>query len=108
MHSQYGANLRKKSESIMLAAAIQTTPKRDSVTQHWWENRSATALADNLRRFIEELTGPDRVIDGKLRGLVFPIWRVRRHPAANLLLQYAQVRSLVLVGRDWTPDEMET
>ena len=29
------------------------------------------------------------------------------HPAENLLLQYAQVRCLVLVGRDWNPDETE-
>ena len=64
-------------------------------------------MADDQRRLLKELTGPDGVINGKLRGLVFPRWRARRHPTANLLLQYAQVRCPVSVGPDWNPDEME-
>ena len=66
------------------------------------------ALTDAQLRLLEELTGPDGVIDGKLRGLVFPIWRARRHPAANLLLQYARVGCPVSVGRDLNPDEIES
>ena len=69
---------------------------------------SATALAYERRRLLEELIRPDGVIDGKLLGLVFPRLRARRHPAANLLLQYARVGCLVSVGHDWTPDEMES
>ena len=65
------------------------------------------ALADDRRRLLEELTGPDGVIDGKLQDLVFTRWRSRRHPAANLLLQYARVGYPVLVWRDWTLDKME-
>ena len=90
-----------------MAAAVQPTPKRDIVMQHWWGKRSAAALDDDLRRLLKELTGPDGVIDGKLRGIVFPRWRARRHLAEHLLLRYARVRCLVSVGRDWTPDEME-
>ena len=89
-----------------MAAALQPTSKRYSVKKHWWEKRSAVALADDRRRLLEELTGIDGVIDGKLRGLVFPRWRVRRHPAAKLLLQYSWVGCPVSVGRGWTPDEM--
>ena len=70
VHSRPGANQRKKRESSALTAAVQPTPKRDSVPQHCWENRSETALADDRRRLLEELTGPDGVIDEKLRGLV--------------------------------------
>ena len=87
-------------KSSVLATAVQPTPKRDSVPRHWWENRSATPLADEQQRLLEELTGPDGAIDGKLRGLVFPRWRARQQPAANLLLKYARVGCLVLVGRD--------
>ena len=64
-------------------------------------------LADDRRKSLEELTGPEEVMVGKLQGLAFPRWRARRHPAENLLLQYARVGCPVLVGRDWTPDEME-
>ena len=70
-------------------------------------NRSATTLTDDRRGLLEELTGTYGVIDGKLQGLEIPIWRARRHRAEILLLQYAQVGYLVLVGRYWTPDEME-
>ena len=90
-----------------MAAAVHTTPKRDSVPQHWWGNKSAKALVDDQRRLLEELTGPDGIIDGKLRGLVFQRWRARKHPVANLLLQYEQVDCPVSVRRDWYPDEME-
>ena len=100
-------NRSKKRKSSALAEAVQPTPQRDSAPHHWWENRSATALADDRRRLLEELTGPDGVINGKLRGLIFTIWRARQHPVANLLLQYARVGCLVLVGRNWNPDEME-
>ena len=64
-------------------------------------------MADYRRRLHEQLTGTYGLIDGKLQGLVYPIWRVRPHPAVNLLLQYAFVRCQVLVGRAWTPDEMQ-
>ena len=64
-------------------------------------------MAGDRWRLIEELTGTDGVIDGKLRGLLFTRCRVRRHLVANILLQYAQVGSPVSVGHDWTPDEME-
>ena len=64
-------------------------------------------MPDDQRRLLEELTGPDGFIDEKLRGIVFLKWRARQHLAENLLLQYARVRLLVSVGRDWTPDEME-
>ena len=107
VHYQPGANRSKKSKSSALAAAVQPTPKRDSVLRHWWENRSATALADERRWLLEELTGSDGFIDGKLQDLVFPKCTARRHPAANLLLQYARVGCLILVGRDWNPNEME-
>ena len=90
-------------ESSTLAEAVQPTPKRDSVLQHWWEKMSATALADYRRRLLEDLTGPYGVIDGKLRGLVFPRWRSRQHPVANLLLKYARVECSFLVGHNWTP-----
>ena len=86
MHSRTGANRRKKRESSALAEAVQPTPKRDSVPQNWWENRSATALADDPWRLIKELTWPDGVIDGKLQDLVSQRWRARQHPVANLLL----------------------
>ena len=107
VHSQPGANRRKKRESSVLAAAVHPTPKRDSVPRHWWENRSTTAFSDDQRRLIDDLTGPDGAIDGKLRGLVFPILRARRHLAANILLKYAQVGCPVSVGHGWTPYEME-
>ena len=87
--------------------AVQPTPKRDSVPRHWWKNRSATELAYDRQDLLEELTGPDGAIDGKLRGLVFPRWRARRHPVANLLLQYARSGCPVSVGRNWNPYEME-
>ena len=77
VHSRPGANQIKKLYLSALEAAVQPTPKRDSVPQHWWENRSATALADDRWRLLEELTGPDGVIDGKLQGLVFPRHRAR-------------------------------
>ena len=64
-------------------------------------------MVDNQRRLIEESTGPDGVIDGNLKGLVFTRQRVRRNLADNLLLQYARLGCPVSVGRDWTPDEME-
>ena len=64
-------------------------------------------MDDDQRRLIKELTGTDGVINGKLRGIVFPRWRARQDPDQNLLLQYARVGCSVLVGRDWTPDEME-
>ena len=35
------------------------------------------ALYDEQHRLLEELTGPDGVINGKLQGLVFPRWRGR-------------------------------
>ena len=107
MHSRPGTNRRKKRESSALVAAVHPTPKRDSVPQHWWENRSATALDDDRRWLLEELTGPGGFIDGKLRGLVFERWRARRHLAANLLLKYVQGECPVLVGRDLTPYGME-
>ena len=88
----------------MLVEAVQPTTKWDSVPRHWWENRSATSLADDQRRLLEELNGQNGVIDGKLRGLVFPRWRARRHVAANLLLQYAHVQCQVSVGHNRTPD----
>ena len=47
------------------------------------------ALADDQKLLLEELSWPDGVIYGKLQGLVFLRWRVRRHPAENLVLQYA-------------------
>ena len=75
MHSRPGANQRKKCESSTLVAAVQPIPKRDSVPRNWCKNRSAMALDDEQHRLLKELTGPDGVIDGKLRGLVFPIWR---------------------------------
>ena len=108
MHYWSGANPSKKRESRALVAAIQPIPKRYRVLQHWWGNRSEKALADDQRRLLEELTGTDGVIDGKLQGILFPIWRVRQHMAENLLLQYAQVGWPVLVGRDWNIYEMET
>ena len=86
MRSQSGANQSKKRESSALAAAVQLTPKRDSVPQHWWENMSETALDDDHRWLLDDLTGPDGVIDGNLRGLVFIRWRATRHLATNLLL----------------------
>ena len=61
------------------------------------------ALADDRQRLLDKLTGPDGVIDRKLKGLVFPIWRARQHLAEYLLLQYARVRCPVSVIRDWTP-----
>ena len=64
-------------------------------------------LDNDRRRLIHELTGPDGFIDEKLRGIVFLKCRARQHLAENLLLQYARVGCTVLVGRDWTPDEME-
>ena len=64
-------------------------------------------MSDYRQRLLEELTVADGFIDGELRGLVFPRWRVRQHPVENLLLQYARVRCPVSVGRDWNPDEME-
>ena len=88
-------------------ASVQPTPKQESLPQHWWESRSETALADDQQRLLEELTRTDGIIDGKLRGLIFPRWRARRHPAANLLLKYARVGCPVLIGRELTPDEME-
>ena len=91
VNSQSSAKQSKNRESSVLAAAVQPTPKRYSVPRHWWKNRSSTALADDQRRLPEELTGPDGVIDGKLQGILSPRWRARRQPAANLLLQYAQV-----------------
>ena len=107
VHSLSGANRRKKRKLSALVADVQPTPKRDSVLRHWWKNRSATALSDDQRRLLKELTGTDGFINVKLRGLVFPRWRSRRHPAANLLLQYTRVGCPGLVGRDWTPDETE-
>ena len=107
MHSRPGANRRKKRKSSVFAADVQPTPKWDSVPQHCWENMSATALSDDQRQLLEDLTGPDGFIDGKLRGIVFPRWIARRHPAEILLLKYERVVCPVLVGRDWTPDEME-
>ena len=107
MHSRPGANQIKKCEESTFAAVVQPTPKWDSVTQHWWENRSAKALDDEQRRLLKELTGPDGVIGGNLKGLIFPRWRARRHPAENLFLQYAKIGCRVLVGRDWTQYEME-
>ena len=65
------------------------------------------ALEDDQQRLLKKLTGLDGVIDGKLRSIVFPRWRARRHLAADLLLKYAQVGFPVSVGRDWTPYEME-
>ena len=41
------------------------------------------------------------------RGLVFPRGRARRHPAGNLLLQYAKVGCPVSVGKNWTVKEMQ-
>ena len=38
-------------------------------------------LADERRRLLNEIIGPDGVIYGKLGGLVFPRWGVRQHPA---------------------------
>ena len=108
MHYWSGANPSKKRESRALVAAIQPIPKRYRVLQHWWGNRSEKASADDQRRLLEELTGTDGVIDGKLQGIVFPRWRAKQHLAENLLLQYARVGWPVLVGRDWNPDEMET
>ena len=64
-------------------------------------------MADDRQLLLEELTIPDGFIDGKLRGVVFPIWRARRHPAANLLVQYARFGCLFSVGLKWTPDEIE-
>ena len=64
-------------------------------------------MADDRRQLLKELTGTDGVIDGKLRGIVFPRWRAKQHPVANLLLQYARVGCPVSVGRDWNPEEME-
>ena len=108
MHFGSGAKRSNKRELIALAAVVQPTPKQESVPQHWWENRSTTALDDEQRRLFEELIGPDGVINGKLQGLIFPIWRVRRHLAEILLLQYAQVGCPVSVGRDWNPDEVKS
>ena len=106
VYYQPGANQSKKRESSVLTAAVQPTPKSDSVLRHWWKNRSAMELAYDQRQLLEELTRPDGVINGKIRSLVFPRWRARRHLAENLLLQYARVRCLVSVGRDWYPYEM--
>ena len=66
MHSQPDANQRKKSESSALAAAVQPTPKRDSVPRHWWKTSSSTALADDQRRLLKKFNGTYGVIDGKL------------------------------------------
>ena len=73
VHSQSGAKRSKKCKSSTLAAAIQPIPKRDSIPQRWWQDRLATELNDDQRRLLEELTGTNGVIDGNLRGLVFPI-----------------------------------
>ena len=107
MHSRSGANQGKKRELSALAAAVQPIPTWDSGPRHWWGNRPATALADDQRQLLKDSTATDGVIDGKLQRLAFTIWRAGRHPAANLVLQYARVGCLVLVGRNWTPDKME-
>ena len=72
------------------------------------KNTSAAALSDDQRQLLEDSTGPDGVIHGKLQGLIFTRWRVRQHPAEILLLQYARVGCLVLVGQNYTPEETES
>ena len=107
MYSRSVSNNSKKRKSSALAKAVHPAPKRDRNLQHWWKNRSETALADDRRQLLEDLTVQDGVINGKSRGLVFSRKRAKRHPAANLLLKHARVGCQVLVGCDWNPDEME-
>ena len=64
-------------------------------------------LADDRRRLLEELTVPAGVIDGKVRGIVFPRCRARKQQEENLLLQCARFVCPVLVGRDWNPDKIK-
>ena len=104
VHSQSGANRNKKCESSASEASVQTTPKRDSVTQHWWKKSSVTEFDDDWQQLLEDWTGTDGIIDGKLQGIVFQRWRSRRHPTKTLLLQYARVVCLVLVVRYWNPN----
>ena len=46
----------------------------DEEPRHWWENRSPIALAKDRRDLLEEIAGENGVIDGKIRGIVFPRW----------------------------------
>ena len=59
VHSRPGANQRKISSRAHWRQLYSQHQKRDSVTQHWWKNSSETALDDDQRRLLEDLTGLD-------------------------------------------------
>ena len=81
-----------------------------SVARHWQQRESGAPdpeVAAARRRLAEEIIGPAATQPMRIRGLVVPRWRAREHPAAAMLLRYAQQGCPVDVGRDWTPEEME-